>query len=199
MITLRYGNTNTYFVEGTAGGLLVDTDWAGTLPRFFRAVKEAGIDFDRITHVLATHYHPDHAGLVGELQRRGVKLLLLDTQVHAVHDADGIFRREGRRDYVPVDEGAADVVFSSASRAYLGGLGIGGEIFPTPSHSADSVSAFFDDGTCLVGDLEPFGYLAAYGDNPALRADWDAVKRRAPKRILFGHGEGRNGASYEGQ
>ena len=31
MIRLTYGNTNTFLFRGS-GGLLVDTDWAGTLP-----------------------------------------------------------------------------------------------------------------------------------------------------------------------
>jgi hypothetical protein len=40
MITrLKYGNTNTYFVNG----LLIDTDYAGTLPAFYRVIKEKGI------------------------------------------------------------------------------------------------------------------------------------------------------------
>ena len=34
-IRLRYGNTNTYYVPGSDGGILVDTDYAGTLPSFF--------------------------------------------------------------------------------------------------------------------------------------------------------------------
>jgi hypothetical protein len=40
MITrLKYGNTNTYFVNG----LLIDIDYAGTLPAFYRVIKEKGI------------------------------------------------------------------------------------------------------------------------------------------------------------
>ena len=39
MIKLKYGNTNTYFI----GGLLIDTDYAGTLPSFYKALKAAGI------------------------------------------------------------------------------------------------------------------------------------------------------------
>jgi len=30
MKKLRYGNTNTFFLEGSNGGLLIDTDYAGT-------------------------------------------------------------------------------------------------------------------------------------------------------------------------
>jgi hypothetical protein len=44
MIKLRYGNTNTFYIPGSDGGLLVDTDWAGTLPLFFKAIKTAGIE-----------------------------------------------------------------------------------------------------------------------------------------------------------
>ena len=39
MIRLKYGNTNTFYVPGKSGGLLIDTDYAGTLQAFFRALK----------------------------------------------------------------------------------------------------------------------------------------------------------------
>ena len=64
MIKLRYGNTNTFYVPGAKGGLLIDTDWAGTLPQFFKAIKSAGLGISDISCVLATHYHPDHVGII---------------------------------------------------------------------------------------------------------------------------------------
>ena len=64
---------------------------------------------------------------------------------------------------------------------------ISGEIVSTPSHSEDSISFILDNGDCFVGDLEPIDYLPAYGDNPALKADWDQVLSRHPKRIFYGH------------
>ena len=39
----KYGNTNTFFIRGTVGNLLIDTDYAGTLPVFYRAIKEHNI------------------------------------------------------------------------------------------------------------------------------------------------------------
>ena len=90
MVTkLKYGNTNTFFVSGKDGGLLIDTDYAGSLSSFYRAIKEQGIKMSDITYVLATHYHPDHIGLVSELMRQNVKLLLIDAQVPYIHFATG--------------------------------------------------------------------------------------------------------------
>ncbi len=69
MVTrLKYGNTNTYFVRGTSGGLLIDTDYAGTLSAFYKVLKTNYISISDISYILATHFHPDHIGLVSELQ-----------------------------------------------------------------------------------------------------------------------------------
>lgn len=89
-IKLKYGNTNTFFIRGMSGNLLVDTDYAGTLPAFYRAIKDCKIKISDITYILATHYHPDHIGLVSELMNQGVKLLVIDIQYSYIHFADSI-------------------------------------------------------------------------------------------------------------
>lgn len=78
---LKYGNTNTFFISGTKGNLLVDTDYSGTLPLLYKELKKNNIKLCDITYVLATHYHPDHIGLVSELMEKGIKLLLVNTQI----------------------------------------------------------------------------------------------------------------------
>ena len=187
MIKLRYGNTNTFYIPGGDGGLLVDTDWAGTLPQFFKAIKAAGIMRKAITTLLVTHYHPDHMGLAGELQQLGVKLLIADVQRPYVHASDEIFARDKRLDYRAVDEDAAMGFSCAESRGVLKALGIDGEILHTPSHSEDSISLLLDEGSCLVGDLEPLAYLAGYDENHALKSDWEQIRKRYPKRILYAH------------
>ena len=186
-IRLRYGNTNTYYVPGSDGGILVDTDYAGTLSLFFRAAGQAGIRVERIKWLLATHYHPDHMGIAGDLQKLGVKLLVTEEQKDHLHDSDAIFAREKRLPFTPVDDRRITVIRCGDSRNFLRELGISGEIFSTPSHSPDCVSLYLDSGECMVGDLEPYSYLEAYGDNAALRKDWDAVMSRDPSRILSAH------------
>ena len=187
ILKLRYGMTNTFFIRGTAGGLLVDTDYAGTLPAFYQAIRAAGIDLKEIGFILATHYHPDHIGLVSELMKQGVKLLLIDIQADMVHFSDRIFGKDRHLRYDPIDESAGIVISCEESRTFLHSLGIEGEIISTPSHSPDSVSLILYSGECLVGDLEPLEYLAAYEDNPALEADWEQVLAYDPKRILYAH------------
>ena len=186
MIMLRYGNTNTFYIPGRSGGLLLDTDWAGTLNAFYRALKTNGIGLKDIRFVMATHYHPDHMGLIGSLTEAGAKLLLPDVQKGSVHFSDRIFERD-RLPFTPIKEESATVVSCGESRAFLAGLGIAGEIIRTPSHSGDSVSLVLDDGDCFVGDLEPYGHLAAYESNPALKSDWERILSFSPKRIFFSH------------
>ena len=186
-IRLKYGNTNTFFVSGHDSGLLVDTDYAGTLQLFYRAIKGSGIEVGDITYILATHYHPDHVGLIGELMRQGVKLLLIDAQRDAVHFSDGIFAKD-RLPFLPIDKVQATVISCGESRAILlDRLGIAGEIIRTPSHSEDSVSLVLDNGDCFVGDLEPLEYLEAYTENAALKSDWEQLLSFRPRRIFHAH------------
>ena len=184
---LRYGNTNTFFIRGTGANLLVDTDYAGTMPAFYKAMKAHDIKMSDITYVLATHYHPDHIGLVSELVKQGVKLLIIDTQSQYIHFADEIFRREKRAGYEPISIENAIVISTKESREFLKNIGIEGEIIATQSHSNDSISLILDNGICIVGDLEPREYLDGYEENIALKDDWNLVMSYQPKIIYYSH------------
>lgn len=184
---LKYGNTNTFFIRGIRGNLLVDTDYAGTLPAFYGAIKQHNIKISDISYVLATHYHPDHIGLVGELMKQGVKLLLVDSQQDYTHYSDEIFSREKRLHYEPINDGDAIIVSCKDSRKFLKTMGIDGEIISTPSHSGDSISLILDNGVCMVGDLEPMEYLGAYEENVNLKKDWELVRSYRPQIIYYAH------------
>lgn len=184
---LKYGNTNTFFVRGERANLLVDTDYAGTLPAFYRAIKEHGIKICDISYVLATHYHPDHIGLISELMKQGVKLILLDTQISHIHFADEIFRRDKRLEYEPVNIDNSIILSCKESRGFLENMGIRGEIISVPSHSEDSIALILDNGICFVGDLEPVEFLEAYDDNIRLKKDWQLVMSYNPEIIYYAH------------
>ena len=190
IVTLKYGNTYTFLIKGASGSLLVDTDYAGTMPALYHALKANGLRLSEISCVMATHYHPDHCGLIGQLQQQGVQLLLAASQADAVHFADYIFARE-KREYTPVDAAKAVILAANESRPFLKGLGIAGEIIRTASHSADSVSLILDDGNCFVGDLEPREYITAYANNEPLAEDWKRILCRNPKIIHYAHAPAR--------
>ena len=198
MVTkLKYGNTNTYFIRGAKGSILLDTDYAGTLQMFYKEIKKNGISLKDITYILATHYHPDHMGLVGELVSMGVKFLVMDTQVPNLHFSDDIFSRDKTLRMSPsVPEDKAEVIACKDSRAFLAALGIDGEIVSTPSHSGDSITLVLDSGDCFVGDLEPMEFMDGYEENKALQSDWEKVMSFSPKVIHYGHAPERR-FSYE--
>ena len=198
MVTkLKYGNTNTYFIRGAKGSILLDTDYAGTLQMFYKEIKKNGISLKDITYILATHYHPDHMGLVGELVNMGVKFLVMDTQVPNLHFSDDIFSRDKTLRFLPsVPEDKAEVIACKDSRAFLAALGIDGEIVSTPSHSEDSITLVLDSGDCFVGDLEPMEFMDGYEENSALQSDWKKVMSFSPRVIHYGHAPERR-FSYE--
>ena len=189
MVTkLKYGNTNTYFIRGSKGSILLDTDYAGTLQMFYKEIKKNGISLKDITYIIATHYHPDHMGLAGELVNMGVKFLVMDTQVPNLHFSDDIFNRDKNLRFLPsVPEDKAEVIACKDSRAFLAALGIDGEIVSTPSHSEDSITLVLDSGECFVGDLEPMEYMDGYEENKALQSDWEKVMSFSPRVIHYGH------------
>lgn len=184
--TLRYSNTNTYLIKGSRRDLLFDTGWAGTFPDFCRALGEAGESLQTIGGILISHYHPDHMGIAQEIAERGPVLLIADFQKPFVHGADAVFAKEGKHRFVPINEETAVTFSVEDSRSLLAGYGIEGEILATPGHSDDSISLLLDDGTVLVGDLNPLYELECH-KGTRIAESWEKLLSKHPKRILYGH------------
>lgn len=81
IIQLKYGNTKCYLLKETKKNLLIDTDWAATLPNFFQKLGRKKLKVQDIDYLLITHYHPDHMGLATDLMNLGISLVVLDCQI----------------------------------------------------------------------------------------------------------------------
>lgn len=183
---LKYGNTNTYYVKDGDVGVLVDTDWAGTLPAFFKEIKRQGISIDSIKYLLVTHYHPDHMGIAGELMEQGVQLVVMDLQQEYIHFSDSIFEKDKRVNYSPIDLEKAIIISCEESRSFLAQIGIAGEIIATPGHSEDSISLLLDEGIAIVGDLYPLGSASAFQDE-VINNSWKKILSYNVKKVYYGH------------
>lgn len=184
---LHYAKTNTYLIEGRKGFLLFDTGWAGTFPAFRRCVRRLGVPVQEIRFVLLSHFHPDHVGIAQEIADCGPVIVVPEVQRGFLHAADAVFIKENRRGFKPILDGRVHFLDLKNSRSFLEEeLGIGGEILHTPGHSDDSISLCLDDGTLLVGDLNPL-YERELHKDTQIEESWNRLLAFNPSRICYGH------------
>jgi glyoxylase-like metal-dependent hydrolase (beta-lactamase superfamily II) len=188
-ITLTHRSTHCYLLPGPQVGLLVDAGFPGTLPALVGRLRAYQLDLAAIRWVLATHYHPDHAGLVQELkQAAGVRLVIHPAQIPFLAELGAFYAREARRadGFVPIRVEPGDVTLAGDGRAELRALGFAGRVLLTPGHSDDSLTLLLDDGQAFVGDL-PAPLFAAGDRAPAVRASWQALLDAGARTIYPSH------------
>ena len=186
IIELKYTNTNTYLIEGAKGRLLFDTGWAGTFPDFCRALGERKIPVQEIDYLMISHFHPDHMGIAEEIARQGVTIVIADVQRDFIHSSDHILIKDKHAGFLPIREEGLRIIAIEESRSFLQELGIDGEMIYTPGHSDDSISLWLDDGSLLVGDLNPLYELDMHRGT-VIEDSWRKLLRRDPKVIYYGH------------
>ena len=184
IVNVGYDSTNYYVIETDKAKLLIDIGWPGTLPKLLHVLKRIGIPFSEITHLLVTHYHPDHAGLTQELKRKGVKLIVLENQTAAIPTLKQYIKPEYNYVDITLDDNID--VHTTESRRFLHSLGVDGEIIATPGHSDDSVTLILDTGIAFTGNLPPASiaeYIA-----PSAQQSWEQVRARNAHVAYPGHG-----------
>lgn len=68
MVYFRYHSTNCFFVRSSMGDrlLAIDAGWPGTRHEHAQCMKQIGCRFHQISWAIVTHFHIDHAGLIGQ-------------------------------------------------------------------------------------------------------------------------------------
>ena len=185
IVNVGYRSTNYWVVSAGGPRLLVDLGWPGTLGTMRAQLQRMNVPIGELRCGLATHYHMDHAGLAEDLKGLGMRLWVLEPQVAAIP----LMKRHMKpQDQYTEITASGNVVFGFGdSRKRLAGIGLAGEIVPTPGHSDDSVSLILDDGSAFTGDLTPI-VLAEPEHAETLAASWTRLRDLGMTTIYPGHG-----------
>lgn len=184
IVNVGYDSTNYYVLADSQSRLLIDIGWPGTLPRLRYHCQRTGIDLGAVGHLLVTHFHPDHGGLVQELKQLGMNFILMESQLTAVSALKHYMKPEHH--YVDVELHDNVILTFDESRHFLEGIGIQGQIIPTRGHSEDSISLILDSGEAFTGDL--LHPMMLNEDTPISQQSWDLLRECGARQIYPGHG-----------
>ena len=84
IVNVGYRSTNFWVVSAGTSRLLVDLGWPGRAGELFANLERKDIPLAEIRFGVATHYHLDHAGAAQDLKQKGMRLLVIEEQVHAI-------------------------------------------------------------------------------------------------------------------
>jgi endoribonuclease LACTB2 len=182
IVNVGYDSTNYYVLGASAARLLVDVGMPGTLPKLLASLRRKDIRLQDIGYLLATHYHPDHAGLAQDIKAQGVQLIVLEPQLPAIPQLKTLMKPS--MPYADITLHDTIQLALDDSRAFLRGIGIAGSIIGTPGHSDDSITLVLDDGGAFTGDLPP----PLVGVNDAIARSWQAIRSLKATTIYPGHG-----------
>ncbi|MGZ7180178.1 MAG: MBL fold metallo-hydrolase [Halobacteriota archaeon] len=178
-IPLKLSVTNCFLVKAGNHYILIDTGYEDDWRLFRTRLNEAGVELFQISHLILTHHHDDHCGLLHNILREndsiGVvmsdpcKDLILNGENDRTHGGGFLNRRiafllrlwrlyrslilkKAIDTFPPYRLRNRDIVTSRDTGLREIGIPLDGKIIETPGHTVDSVSILFDDGDCLIGD-----------------------------------------------
>lgn len=184
ILNVGYSSTNYYLVGQSAAKLLIDVGWPGTLPSLQSILKRRRVSLQDVEYLLVTHYHPDHAGLVQEVKRKGVQLIVMENQLPFIPKLRAYMKPSNPYLEITLSDNL-NLSFKD-SRGFLSRLGMEGEIIATPGHSDDSISLILDEGIAFTGDLPG----PNWGEDPMhqVEASWRRIRALNVRAIYPGHG-----------
>jgi len=187
----RYHNTNCFFLESSIDKslLAIDAGWPCTLYEYQRALKTIGYSFKNIKWAIVTHFHMDHAGLIGELSKEGIYCYTFENQTF--NDIDEmervILKNKEYSAYQKIDRNGLKTTSISEFNNEFKTLGINGEVIITKGHSSDSITLITNDHEAIIGDLAPINQIM---ENDIVSIEnWNEIKHRGMKRIYPSHAE----------
>ena len=170
---LRY--TNCFLLPHAEGWLLIDTGYDWEWDAFARGLARFSVGPRDVSHLLLTHAHDDHAGLLNRMVAANPTLsVVMSDKSPAIlkggsNSTDGkggyitrrmrflaglkaAFDKGWTRTFPPYETRSADRLIHGPIPLHDLGIDLAGTIYPTPGHTDDSISLVMDDGVCYCGD-----------------------------------------------
>jgi len=185
----RYHNTNCYFLESSIDNslLAIDAGWPCTLYEYQRALKTIGYSFKNIKWAIVTHFHMDHAGLIGEFIKEGITCYAFENQkFNNVTEMERvILKNKEYAAYQKIDMDKLNTMSINVFNNEAKILGIDGEAIITQGHSPDSITFITKDHEAIIGDLAPINQIME-NDKESL-ANWNRIRELGAKTIYPSH------------
>jgi len=154
---------------------LIDTAYDWEWEAFCRELENAGVGFGDLEHLILTHHHDDHAGLLNHLVARNpsIKIVMsahakdplaqgkndwtrgggcVSRRIYALMKLKRMTDKKWTQTFPPYISREGDILTSQEASLRGLGMGLDGKIVETPGHSPDCISLALPDGDCLVGD-----------------------------------------------
>ena len=185
----RYHNTNCYFLESSIDKslLAIDAGWPCTLYEYQRALKTIGFSFKNIKWAIVTHFHMDHAGLIGEFINEGITCYSFENQT--LNDIDEmekvILKNKEYSAYQKIDKSRLTTTNINDFNIKTRVLGIDGEAIITKGHSPDSITFITKEHEAVIGDLAPIDQIME-NDKESIE-NWKSIKQKGVKMIYPSH------------
>jgi hydroxyacylglutathione hydrolase len=167
--------TNCYLLRAENGLVLIDTGYDWEWERFRTSLRNVGVDFGDIEHLVLTHHHDDHVGLIGRVLSENPRMQVvmskytrdllpngknnrshggayINRRINALLTMKRIFDRRWTHTFPPYIARVDDIIIADGARLRDIGIGLDGRIIETPGHTSDSISVVLDNGDCIAGD-----------------------------------------------
>jgi len=201
------GIIGSYLLAGNNELAIIDPGPGSMMEPLLAAIRQAGFAPQDVTHLLATHVHLDHAGVVGSLVKhmpkakvyvhsKGAPHLLDTTKV--VASATRIYGDRMQQLWGDIESTPADRIQTMEDGDVLNVAGRRLEVHYTPGHAVHHV-VFFDahSGDLFAGDtagvrLQGIDYVRPPTPPPDIDLEaWfdsiDTIKKLQPDVLYLGH------------